>query len=227
MGARAAVAGFVAIGLVVGGAYLADGLARDEAEGQVADVITRELQVEGTPEVRIGGFPFLTQLLAGSLDDVTAAAGAVTLDGLRVTDVTVDAADVSLAAPYRVGDLRIDATVPTASIEQVVRDTADLDVTVGGGALRASGEVLGLTLTAGLVPRVEDGRLLVDVQDVTLGAGTLRLDQLPGNLAERLVGIEVPLDGLPPGIVLQDAQVVPDGVRVTATGVDVVLEEAR
>jgi len=126
-----------------------------------------------------------------------------------------------------VGDLRIDATVPTASIEQVVRDTADLDVTVDGGTLRASGEVLGLTLTAGLVPRVEDGRLLVDVQDVTLGAGTLRLDQLPGNLAERLVGIEVPLDGLPPGIVLQDAQVVPDGVRVTATGVDVVLEEAR
>ncbi|GIG41582.1 LmeA family phospholipid-binding protein [Cellulomonas phragmiteti] len=225
MGARAVVSTVVALGLVAAGAYVADGFARSSAEEQAAAVVTQQLDVQGTPQVRIDGFPFLPQLFARSLDDVHATADGVTLEGIAATDVTLDATDVSLDAPYRVGGVRLEATVPTSSVQQVVGARVDMDLAVDGDLLRATGELFGIPLTAGLVPRVADGRLLVDVQDVTLGAGTLRLEELPGDVAERLVGIEVPLEGLPAGIVLEQAVVVPDGVRFTATGADVVLEQ--
>jgi len=218
------VAGLVALGLVGVGAYVADGFARDSAEDSAATLLAQRLEVDGTPDVRIDGFPFFPQLLARSLDDVHASARGVVLDGLQVTDVVVDATDVSLDQPYHAGSVRLEATVPTSTVEEVVAQRVRMDVAVDGEMLRASGEVLGIPLTAGLVPRVVDGRLQVDVQDVSLGAGVLRLEDLPGDLAERLVGIEVPLEGLPPGIVLEQAVVVPDGVRITASGTDVDLE---
>ncbi len=220
------VAGVVALGLVGVGAWVADGWARGAAQDQAALVVTQQLAVDGTPDVRIDGFPFLTQLLARSLDDVSASAAGVTLEGVVATDVVVHAQDVSLEEPYRVGSARVEATVPASSVQQVVAERTGLAVTVevDGDVLRASGEVFGAPLTAGLVPRVDGGRLLVDVQDVTLGAAGLALDQLPGGLADRLVGLEVPLDGLPPGVVLEQAVVLPQGVRFTAVGTDVVLE---
>lgn len=223
---RRLVAGVVALGLVGGGAYVADVLARSSAEDRAAQVLSQHLRVDGTPDVRIAGFAFLPQLLARSLDDVRASASGVALEGVEATDVVVDATDVSLDAPYRAGTVRLEGTVPTRSVQQLVAQRARMDVVVDGEVLRASGELFGIPLTAGLVPRVADGRLQVDVQDVTLGAGELRLEELPGDVAERLVGIEVPLDGLPPGIVLEQAVVVPDGVRFTASGTDVSLEQA-
>lgn len=225
MRARSVVAGVVALGLLAAGALVVDGWARGEAEDRVAAAVTQELQVQGTPDVRIEGFPFLTQLLGGSLRDVDLTAPGVTLEGVELTDVQVRAVDVTLDEPHRAADVRAEATVPTASVQRLVQERVALDVTVDGDVLRASGDLLGIPLTAGLVPRVEDGRLLVDVQDVELGAATLRLDELPGGFAEELTGLEVPLDGLPPGIVLAEARVVPDGVQVVATGTDVVLRE--
>ncbi|MBD7920303.1 DUF2993 domain-containing protein [Cellulomonas sp. Sa3CUA2] len=225
MGAKGLVSGVVALGLVAAGAFVADGFARGSAEETAADVLSQQLQVTGAPDVQIRGLLFLPQLLTGSLDDVRATAAGVTLEGVETTDVVVDAADVSLDAPYRVGTVRLEATVPTSSLQRVVAERAQMDVAVDGGVLRASGELFGIPLTAGLLPRVADGRLLVDVQEVTLGAGTLELDDLPGDVAERLVGIEVPLEGLPPGVLLEQAVVVPEGVRFTAGGTDVALEE--
>ncbi len=221
------VAGVVALGLVAAGALVVDTVARGEAEDRVAAAVTQRLDVDGTPDVRIEGFPFLTQLLGRSLRDVDATASGVTLDGIDLTDVDVRAADVSLEQPYRVGDVRVEATVPTASVQRLVQERVALDVTVDGDVLRATGELLGVPLAVGLVPRVAAGRLLVDVQDVELGAATLRLDELPGGIADELTGLEVPLGGLPAGVVLTDARVVPDGVRVVAVGTDVVLEATR
>ena len=51
--------------------------------------------VVGTPTVDIGGFPFLTQVLKGSLDEVTGQVDGVTIEGIHATDVTVDATDVT------------------------------------------------------------------------------------------------------------------------------------
>ncbi|MFC8190185.1 DUF2993 domain-containing protein [Cellulomonas sp. NPDC057328] len=229
MGARRAVVGTVVTLVVLGaGAVVADRVALGVAEDRAREVVTQQLAVTGDPEVAIHGFPFLTQLLAGELDDVDAAATGLTLEGVEATDVRVTAQGVGLTAPHTVRAATLAATLPPESLERVLADRAGLavDLTVDAGVLRAGGEVLGLALSAGLVPRVEDGVLLVDLTDVALGERTLDLDDLPGGLGDRVTGLEVPVEGLPEGVVLTSASVVPGGVRVTAEGADVVLPEA-
>ena len=56
-----------------------------------------------------------------------------------------------------------------------------------------------------------------------LNVGGVELDPslLPDGLAGRLTGVEVPLEGFPDGLVLTDAVVHPDGLRITASGTDV------
>jgi hypothetical protein len=219
------VGGVVAVVVLVAGAYVGDRVAESAAERRVVEAIEQNLDVVGTPTVEVGGFPFLTQVLAGSIGDVTGRVDGVTLEGIDATDVTIDAHDVSTSEPYTVGTATISATLPTASIEKIVAERSDLEITlaVDGDALTASGEVLGLDLTARLVPRVDDGRLLVTVESVQIAGLTVSIDDLPSALGDRLTDVEIPITGLPDGLVLSEATVVPDGVRITATGTDVVL----
>ncbi|MBO3085287.1 LmeA family phospholipid-binding protein [Cellulomonas fengjieae] len=225
MSGRGVVVGVVAVVVLVGGAYVGDRVAESAAEERVVEAIEQNLDVVGTPTVELGGFPFLTQVLAGSIDDVTGQVAGVTLDGIDATDVTIDAHDVSTSEPYTMGTATISATLPTASIERIVAERSDLEITlaVDGDALTASGRVLGLSLAADLVPRVEDGTLLVNVRNVQVAGLTVDVDDLPSALGDRLTDVEIPVAGLPEGLVLSEATVVPDGVRITATGRDVVL----
>lgn len=225
MSARGAVVGVVTVVVLVGGAFVADRLAESSAERQVVAAVQENLDVVGTPTVDLGGFPFLNQLLAGSIDHVTGQVDGVTLEGIDAIDVTIDAHDVSTSEPYTVGTATISATLPTASIEQIVRDRSRLEIAVAvdGSALTASGEVLGLRLAANLVPRVEDGTLLVSVENVQIAGLTVSVEDLPNAIGDRLTDIEIPVEGLPDGLVLSDATVVADGVRITADGTDVVL----
>ncbi|QCB92384.1 DUF2993 domain-containing protein [Cellulomonas shaoxiangyii] len=229
MGARRALVGTVVTLVVVGaGAVVADRVALGLAEDRAREVVTQQLAVTGEPDVTIHGFPFLTQLAARELDDVDAAAAGLTLEGIDATDVRVTAQGVGLTEPATVRAATLAATLPPASLERVLVEQTDLDVTltVEGGLLRVAGDVLGLSLSAGLEPRVEDGVLLVDLADVALGDRRLDLDDLPGGLGDDVSGIEVPVEGLPEGVVLTSAVVVPDGVRITAEGTDVVLPVA-
>jgi len=220
------VVGVVAVVVLAGGAFVADRVTESMAEQRVVDAIEQNLDgVVGAPTVELGGFPFLTQLVAGSIDDVTGQVDGVTLEGIKATDVTIDAHDVSTSEPYTVGSATIAATLPTASIEQIVKDRSQLDVAVAvdGNALTASGKVLGLTLAANLVPRVEDGKLLVNVENVQIAGLKVDVDNLPSAIGNRLTDVEIPVSGLPEGLVLSGASVVSSGVRITATGTDVVL----
>ena len=48
---------------------------------------------------------------------------------------------------------------------------------------------------------------------------------LPGALRERVTASEVPVEGLPAGLVLSRADVVPTGLRITADGTNVVVPQ--
>jgi len=212
--------------VVVAGLFVADRVVASTVEKRSVQAIEQNLDgVVGTPTVDIGGFPFLTQVLAGSLDEVTGQVDGVTLEGIKATDVTIDATNVTTSTPYTAGTATISATLPTASINTIVADQTQLEiaVSVDGNALRATGKVLGVTLSANLVPRVQDGLLLVDVQNIAVGGLSVSVDSLPASIGNRLNDIEVPVGGLPEGLVLQQATVVDDGVRITASGTDVVI----
>jgi len=228
MSARGVVVGLLVGVVVVGaGAVGADRWAAHETQQRAADAIVENLDdVVGTPTVDVGGFPFLTQVWAGSVDHVTGDVEGVSLGGIDATDVHVDARDITTSEPYTAGTATIEATIPTASLEKIVDDRTGLDVTltIDGDQVVASGTVLGVTLSAGVTPAVSDGMLQVSVHDVLLGGLSVDPSKLPGGLGDKLRDITVPVEGLPDGIVLTDATVVSDGLRVEADGAGVVLQ---
>ncbi len=90
--------------------------------------------------------------------------------------------------------------------------------------MKATGKVLGVTLAANLVPRAEDGKILVDVQDIEIGGVSVSVGSLPKSIGDKLKDIEIPVEtGLPDGMTLSSVEVVDDGIRITATGTDVVI----
>lgn len=232
MSAAKALGGLVVLGVVVvGGLFVGDRYAESRAEEYAVGVVSQSIPTTQPPVVDIKGFPFLTQLVSGTLDEVTATAAGATLEGIPVTDVAVDATQVNVRPPQgqqpSAGHATIAATIPTASLEKVVKDKTGLTVqlAVDGTAVTASGTVLGLPLALDLVPKVESGKLLVDAQGLTLGGRQITAQSLPAALRERISGIEVPVQGLPAGLTLSRADVVPTGLRITADGTNVVVPQ--
>ena len=217
--------------VVVGGLYIGDRYAESRAEEYAVGVVSGSIAVTQPPVVDIKGFPFLTQLASGTLDEVTATVPEATLESIPVTDVSLDATGVNvrpLAGQHpSAAHATIAATIPTASLEKVVKDKTGLTVqlAVEGSTVKASGTVLGLPLVLTLVPRVDNGRLLVDAQGLTLGGREITTQSLPSALRGRISGIEVPVQGLPAGLSLTRADVVPTGLRITADGTNVAVPQ--
>ncbi|MDM7830246.1 LmeA family phospholipid-binding protein [Cellulomonas edaphi] len=230
MSARGVVIGLVvAVAVVGGGAVVADRWAANETEDRAVERIGQELDdVVGTPTVDVGDFPFLTQVARGSLDGITAHVPGATLNGLALTDIDLAATGVSTSEPYTAERARVEATIAPEQIQKAVTERTSLDLTVTsqGDTLKVAGTVLGVALTATVEPRVEDGRLLADVTGMALGGLAVDPDDLPGNLGDRVQGIEIPVEDLPEGLVLTDAQVGDGGLRITAAGTDVTLTAA-
>ncbi|GAA2721292.1 LmeA family phospholipid-binding protein [Cellulomonas aerilata] len=229
MGARTVVAVTVALASLVGGACVGDRWALGRAEEQFADRIGEGVDgVTGRPGVDIAGFPFLTQLAAGSLDDVSVDLATASLSGVDLRDVDLRAHGVSTSAPYRAGSAEVRGTLTTGALEALVaeRTDADVDLAVDGGRLTATLQVLRADVTAELVPTAQGDSIAVDVVSVTLAGAVIDVEDLPRAAASRLRDLAVPVDGLPDGLALTDVVVQDGGLRVTASGTDVVLPMA-
>jgi len=217
-------AGLAAVLVVVLALVVVDRVAAQRVRDAVGEAFTGYVEDPvGEPRVEVRGFPLLTQLASGRVDDVGIALDGATFGGIAMTDVTVDAGGVSTGSPHEMRTLDVLGTVPTASLEDAVAERTELEVqvVVDGDALTLSGDALGLPLTAALTPRVEDGRLLVDLGSVSVGGVPLDSALLARAGVDDLSGMEVPIRGLPEGLVLTSAVVHPDGIRITASGTDV------
>jgi hypothetical protein len=230
--AAKALGGLLVLGVVAGGGlYVGDRYAESRAEEYAVGVVSQSIATTSSPVVDIKGFPFLTQFMSGTLDHVTATSAGATLEGVPVTDVAIDATQVNVRPPAgqqpSAGRATVVATIPTASLEKLVKDRTNLTVqlAVDGSTVKASGNVLGLPLVLTLAPRVDSGKLLVDAQDLTLGGRQITPESLPGVVRDRVKDIEIPLEGLPSGLALSRAEVVPSGLRITADGTNVVVPQ--
>lgn len=229
MRARGVVVGVVVLGVLAVGAVVADRAAASVAEQRAVTEIEARLHVSGTPQVDVGGFPFLTQLLARSIDHATVHADAVTFNGVEVSDVDLDAHGVAIATPAVADRLVVTGTLSPATLTRLAANSSGLAIELGvdGGALTASTTVLGVPLVALLAPRVEAGVIRVDVTTARLGSLDVAVDALPRALADGLRGLKIPVDGLPDGVQLTAVAVVPGGARITAAGTDVSLSAIR
>lgn len=222
---------------------VADRVAVAYAERAVADQIRQQIVAQNIessePEVSIGGFPFLTQVLAGNYQSVSIVlrdvTGAVNGNAVRLPELDVDARGVR--APLETlrsgqGEVTADTVLGTATVsyDSVVQliDQPGLTLSERDGQLGVTApvEILGqqITLTGTADLEVAQGEVLLRFAD-------LDAEGLPGNDAAQSfvsayaqqISIAVPLPVLPFQLDLQQVDVTPAGLVVTATAQDVPL----
>jgi hypothetical protein len=149
----------LALAVLVGIAVAADFALRASAESQVAAATQAELQLSRKPDVSMGGFPFLPRAASGHLDEVTADAGDVTVEGgLSFRRVEVTLRDVSFSPTGlifgRSSTIRARRGVGTARLTgediavAIQRAGNDVDVRLADGLIHLSGGGLPGELTA-------------------------------------------------------------------------------
>ncbi len=219
--------------LVLGGLLVvADRVAVRVAEDQVAQQLAGKGGLVGTPEVEIGGFPFLTQALGGRYEDVRIA-----LDAEELGQPEGTSADVSLRGvhvPLRsvlsgsVTEVPVDRIDGTATLSYglLAAELGD-DATISreGDGLRISRtvEVLGYTLpvsAAGTVT-LDGDQLVVDVERAS-GAGVDIPSALVGRVSD-LLDLRYTVPALPFGLELTSVSPAADGVVVRVEATDAVL----
>ncbi|MEV5986050.1 DUF2993 domain-containing protein [Streptomyces sp. NPDC052051] len=238
--------------VILGGLLvIGDRVAVHFAEGVVADQIKTQENLSTTPDVSINGFPYLTQLAAGELDDVEigiksyeAAAtdeggGAGGGEKIRIDDLNARMKGVkfsgnfsSVTAAEATGTARVtyDELLKTAKSDatQVAPGVTARVVGLsdgGNGKIKVAVEA---TVLGAKLPRPVYVVSSLEVRD---GEVKVHADALP-----RFGGIQLPesrirgitdfqqkIEGLPYGIRLDKVEGAEDGVRITVKGSDIKL----
>jgi hypothetical protein len=218
--------------LLVGLAVVADRVGVGIAEDRVGQVIAERGQLAGQPEVDIGGFPFLTQAVRGTYEDVRISLTAADLaqpEGTRVDvslrGVHVPLSDVLSGSVKEVPVDRIDgtATLSYALLSQQLGPGTTLTRDGDGLRVERTLQLAGLTVPVTAVGTLTlDGNdLVVDVQQAS-GVGV----DLPAFLVDRasdLLDLRYPVPELPFGLQLTGVTPADDGVDVTVAATDTVL----
>lgn len=217
---RALIVILIAIGSV---AVLADRATLLLVEDRVADRIAGAAGLPGAPEVDIEGFPFLTQAMAGTYDEVQISLTADELGQPEGTTavvvlrgVEVPLADVLSGSVREIPVEQIDGTA-TLAYELLSRELGpDTELVREGDGLRITRtvELLGqqVPLTAAGDVTLEGDDLLIDVEQAA-GAGV----DIPGFIVERadeLLDLRYTIPPLPFGLELTGVTPAEDGVVV-------------
>ena len=224
----------VVVGLLLWGA---DTLARVSAQTLLARNIQDATGVEVTPEVDIHGIFFLPQLIRGAYSDVHVTTVGIESGPLRIAQVESQLSDVRV--PFHdvlVGDIR--RVGIGGSVEDLDLTYEDLNAYFAAtgrrlvlapgrdGAVRISGsvEVANQTvpLSADATLSVEGDALRISPESFHTGSGAL--DAASRFLLGKRFQLLVPLGTLPFGHNLTGVRADPDGLHLTATGTDILLE---
>ena len=245
---RRALIILVVLLLVLGGLLVvADRVAAGVAERAVADQVNQEVAKQdiraSAPEVTVGGFPFLTQVLAGRYDsisillrDVQGPAQGQT-KGVRLPELAVDARNVKASLDTLrsgQGDVTAETVEGTGTIayDSVVEliNRPGLTLREEGGKLAVTAPVqvpiLDQEVTAHGIAElsVQQGEILVNFDELTA-------DELPDIPAARAfisayakqISVRVPLPAMPFALEVREVRALPEGLAVTATARNVPL----
>ena len=232
------------IAVVLGGIFvIVDRVAVHFAEGEAADRVRASEGLASTPDVDIQGFPFLTQVLGGSFDEVRVGISDYEAGGeggktIRIADLRADLRGVEFSGDF--GSAVADTATGTATIayDELLRNAKAEPTQVAPGitaevvALSDGGNgkikvALETTVLGTKLP--EPVSVLSSVTVIDGNTVRVRADALPVlggvEIAEsrvrRITDFEQKIDGLPGGISLEKVQAAEDGVDVTVTGKDV------
>ncbi|MEV5882540.1 DUF2993 domain-containing protein [Streptomyces sp. NPDC052020] len=229
--------------VVLGGLFVAvDRLAVRFAEDEAADRLRATEGLAAAPDVSIEGFPFLTQLAGGKLDEVKVGIDgyqAATGDGttIRIDDLRADMAGVAFSGDFGSATAATATGTATIAYDELLKAAQAEPARIGPGVTaRLSG------LSDG-----GDGKVKVELEVSLFGAELpqrvsllssvtvrgdrveVRADSLPRigdvDLVESRIravsDFRQAIDRLPGGVRLDRVEAAPDGVEITVKGADV------
>lgn len=217
----------------------ADFAARALAQSVMADRLRSGQQLAATPAVSVSGWPFLTQALRGSYDEIvvtspgtlaatgTSTPGAAAAPALQHLEAHLLQVHAPLSllnggtSTVRLGSATATATVPYPELASALRsripqltDIALSDGGNGGVAVTATVTVSGVTLP------------VQSTVTVTLSAGRLTVKVDPGALADqsptmrtaltKLLTVDLPVPRLPYSLAIRSVRATSDGIEVSA-----------
>ena len=228
----------VVLVVLAGMVLVVDRVAAWAAQQTVEERVAQELESyevqSAPPEVSFGGFPFLTQVAAGTYDEVVLRLRDVGSDELRLPLVELTASGVDAPArtliesgPIHAASVTGAATIGYAQVTGLTgRPDLELTATAGQLAVRVPVEVLGtpVTLVGTADVQVVDGVVQVRVTDLSAEGAALPAGAEPV-LAEVVqdLSVDVALPPLPYGLSVESVRVDRTGLVVTVTAVDVPL----
>jgi hypothetical protein len=221
----------VVLALLVALALVADPVAEGIAEDRVAEALRDAGGLAGTPDVDVRGWPFLTQAVSGTYDDVRISLTADELGrpegtraDVRLRGVHVPLSDALSGSVREVPVDRLDGTATLSYALLAAQLGGDTTLAREGDGLRVTRtvEVLGrdVPLTAVGTVSLDGQDLVVDVEDAE-AAGV----DVPDVLVDRasdLLDLRYPVE-LPFGLQLTGLRPADDGVVVTAEATGTVL----
>ncbi|WP_328554743.1 MULTISPECIES: LmeA family phospholipid-binding protein [unclassified Streptomyces] len=229
--------------VVLGGLFvLADRVAVGFAEDEAAGRIKSAEGLAATPDVSIGGFPFLTQVVGGELDDVKigiknyeastgSSAGTIRIDDLNaeMRGVAFDGGYSSATAGSATGTASISYAELLKAAKSGPEDVAPgvtaqvIGLSDGGNGkikVTVSGTVLGAKL-----PEPVSVLSSVTVSGDTVKVHADSLPKLGVQLAEgrirSITDFQQKIEQLPGGIKLDKVEAAPTGVEISVKGSDV------
>lgn len=181
----------IALAVILGLLVVADRVAVNVAQRQVADRIEVDQGLSTRPDVTIGGFPFLTQAIGGKYDDVTLKVHDISRGGVTVTSIVVHLSGVHVplsdvlkghVSRVPIDRARATVTIGYADIDTYLAGFNHVTIAYAGdGNVRVTGSVTiaGHTVSASGVGKVELAGQSLQVQANNGPAVTIPLGRLP------------------------------------------------
>ncbi|ABP52780.1 DUF2993 domain-containing protein [Salinispora tropica] len=245
-GRRVLVVLLVLLLLLVGLLVVADRVAAGVAERALTEQVREELATQGVqagpPEVEIGGFPFVTQVLDGRYERISIGLkevrGSVQGDVLALPTLDIDAYDVTASLDTLrsgrggviAGSVTGTGTISYDSLAtRLDREGLQLGERDGRLAVTAPVDILGQQ-----VPVSGTADITVEQGQVALRFTGLTAEGLPnGSLARMLlsnfaegISVDVPLPALPFDLTVSEVRPLPEGLQITAEAVEVPINAA-
>lgn len=230
--------------VILGGLFvIADRVAVHFAEDEVADKLRTTENLATTPDVSIKGFPFLTQVVDGELDDTEVGiqdyeAATGTAGGkIRIATIKADFKGVAFSGDYNSATAATASGTATIAYDELLKAAKSQPTEIFPGV---TAQVVGLADGG-------NGKIKVNIQVTALGKSTtypvlstvtvvdgdtvkVHADNLPNLVVEVAEGqvrsitdFEQKIDDLPGGIKLDKVQAAEDGVEISVRGSNVEL----
>jgi hypothetical protein len=206
-----------------------DRIAVRVAQGEAAKLFQSSQGLDRKPSIKIGGFPFLTQVVAGEFDRITVNAAGLTVGEsdrmLRIATLNARLTGVHTARDFssaRADSATAEADISypdlSASLGMPIEYAGSTD---GRGRVKATrsvtvaGRQFSGTVSAEITVSARNTLSFVSPK-VALGAANV-----PQSITDALIAVfarPLPLTGLPDGLNLQSVTASPDGVTVSLAG---------